>query len=264
MPESTAAARFTGKTALVTGGGGGFGRAICTLLASEGAHVAVVDINADAAAATVETVEAAAAKTEHAGSASAHVVDLTAADAVHELVSGIVASRGRLDIAVNNAGIGGAMVRLAEYPVETWRKVLDINLSSVFYRLRAELAAMSADGKGGSIINIASIMAEVAMPTIGPYVASKHAVYGLTKAAAVEYGQDGIRVNAVAPSFSRVGFTADSITDDADWEQMAGQHALGRSAEPDDVAGAVAYLASDASSFVTGDLLKVDGGFTAI
>lgn len=250
--------KFADKTALVTGGGGGFGRAISTTLAADGAHICVVDINAEAASATAKAV------TDAGGSASVHVCDLTDADAVQQLIDEVISAYGRLDIAVNNAGMGGAMVPLGEYPVETWHKVLDINLSSVFYCLRAELTAMSADGKGGSIINTASIMAEVAMPTIGPYVATKHAVNGLTKAAAVEYGPHGIRVNAVAPSFSRVGFTADSITDDAAWDAMAGQHALGRSARPEDIAGAVAWLASDASSFVTGDLIKVDGGFTAV
>ncbi|MGJ0184138.1 SDR family NAD(P)-dependent oxidoreductase [Corynebacterium glyciniphilum] len=255
MPEQL---EFAGQTALVTGGGGGFGRAISTTLAAGGAHICVVDINADAASATAKAV------TDAGWSASIHVCDLTDAEAVQQLIGDVVAAHGRLDIAVNNAGIGGAMVPLGEYPVETWHRVLDINLSSVFYCLRAELVAMSADGKGGSIINTASIMAEVAMPTIGPYVATKHAVNGLTKAAAVEYGPHGIRVNAVAPSFSRVGFTAESITDDSAWDAMAGQHALGRSANPQDIAGAVAWLASDASGFVTGDLIKVDGGFTAV
>lgn len=256
--------RFTGKTALVTGGGGGFGRAITTLLAAEGAHVAVIDINADSADATVAAATTAATESNSGGAATAHVCDLTDATAVTALIEGLVADHGRLDIAVNNAGMGGAMVPLGEYPLDTWHTILDVNLSSVFYCLRAELTAMAADGQGGSIINTASIMAEVAMPTIGPYVATKHAVLGLTKAAAVEYGKDGIRVNAVAPSFSRVGFTADSISDNAAWEQMAGQHALGRTADPSDIAGAVAYLASDDASFITGDLLKVDGGYTAV
>jgi NAD(P)-dependent dehydrogenase (short-subunit alcohol dehydrogenase family) len=139
--------------------------------------------------------------------------------------------------------------------------VLDVNLSSVFYCMRAELAAMVASGSGGAIVNTASIMSTIAMPTISAYVASKHAVLGLTRAAAVEYGSHGIRVNAVGPSFSRVGFTAASLDQDAQWEGMAAQHPLGRTAEPLDVAEAVAYLASDEASFVTGHLLNVDGGY---
>lgn len=237
---------------------GGFGRAISSRLAAEGAHVAVVDRAAESAAATVEQV------TRAGGSASTHVVDLTDAAAVAALVDEVVRDRGRLDIAVNNAGIGGDMVPLADYPVETWHEVLDTNLSSVFYCLRAELAAMVATGTGGSIVNTASIMSTVAMPTISAYVASKHAVLGLTRSAAVEYGAQGIRVNAVAPSFSRVGFTAEKISDDAQWEGMSAQHPLGRTAAPTDIAGAVAFLASDDSAFVTGHLLTVDGGFTSL
>ena len=247
--------RFEGKTALVTGGGGGFGRAISTVLALEGAHIAVVDLDEAAASAAAAEVVAAG------GSATAYAVDVTDVEGVAALVEAVVATHGRLDIAVNNAGIGGDMVPLAEYPIETWHRVLDVNLSSVFYCMRAELAAMAASG-GGSIVNTASIMSLVAMPTISAYVASKHAVLGLTRAAAAEYGAHGIRVNAVAPSFSRVGFTAEKIDDDAAWEGMAAQHPLGRTAAPADIAGAVAYLASDDAAFVTGHLLNVDGGYT--
>ncbi|MFV0433153.1 MAG: SDR family NAD(P)-dependent oxidoreductase [Leucobacter sp.] len=247
--------RFTDKTALVTGGGGGFGREISMLFAGEGAHVAVVDVNAEAAAATVDEVAAAG------GSARAHVVDLTDAAAVAALIDEIVADRHRLDIAVNNAGIGGAVTPMAEYPLDAWQRVLDINLSSVFYCMRAELAAMVASGTGGAIVNTASIMSTVAMPGISGYVASKHAVLGLTRAAAVEYGSHGIRVNAVGPSFSRVGFTAEALSEDAQWSGMAAQHPLGRTAVPLDVAEAVAYLSSDESSFVNGHLLNVDGGY---
>lgn len=247
--------RFENKTALVTGGGGGFGREISLLFGGEGAQVAVVDVNAGAAQETVDRVTAAG------GRADAYIVDLTDADAVAALIAEVVDVYGQLDIAVNNAGIGGAMAPLAEYPIDTWHQVLDINLSSVFYCMRAELAAMVAQGTGGAIINTASIMSTIAMPTISAYVASKHAVLGLTRAAAVEYGSHGIRVNAVGPSFSRVGFTAASLDDDAQWEGMAAQHPLGRTARPLDVAGAVAYLASDEAAFVTGHLLNVDGGY---
>lgn len=247
--------RFAHQTALITGGGGGFGREISLLLASEGAHVAVVDLNEAAARATVDEVRAAG------GSAQPYIVDLTDAAAVAALVDDVVAAQGRLDIAVNNAGMGGAMVPMAEYPIDTWQQVLDVNVSSVFYCMRAELAAMVDSGRGGAIINTASIMSTVAMPTISAYVTSKHAVHGLTKAAAVEYGGHGIRVNAVGPSFSRVGFTAATIEQDAQWADMAAQHALGRTAKPRDVAEAVAYLASAESAFITGHLLNVDGGF---
>ncbi|GAB91790.1 SDR family NAD(P)-dependent oxidoreductase [Gordonia rhizosphera] len=248
---------FDGMTALVTGAGGGFGRAISAELAAGGAYVAVVDRDAASGQQTVDEIAAAG------GSATLNVVDLTDPDAVANMVSDLVKDRGRLDVAVNNAGIGGDMVPLAEYPVDTWRHVMDVNLNSVFYCLRAELAAMVDLGARGSIINTASIMSTVAMPTISAYVAAKHGVLGLTRAAAVEYGPHGIRVNAVGPSFSRVGFTADKIDDDAQWEAMAAQHPLGRTASPRDVAGTMAFLASDAAAFTTGQLFLVDGGYTA-
>lgn len=247
--------RFEQKTALVTGGGGGFGRQISLRLAGEGAHVAVVDLNAAAAQETVDQVVASG------GSATPYTVDLTDAAAVSALIAAVVEDRGRLDVAVNNAGMGGPMAPMAEYPIDGWQQVIDVNLSSVFYCMRAELAAMVAAGTGGAIVNTASIMSTVAMPTISGYVASKHAVLGLTRAAAVEYGPHGIRVNAVGPSFSRVGFTAASLDQDAQWESMAAQHPLGRTAQPLDVADAVAYLASEEAAFVTGHLLNVDGGY---
>ncbi|MGV9711890.1 SDR family NAD(P)-dependent oxidoreductase [Gordonia sp. NPDC003424] len=248
---------LTTKAAMVTGGGGGFGRAISLKLAEAGAAIAVVDRDKDTAQATVDAVRGAG------GSAEVFAVDLTDAHAVHEMVRSVVTTFGGLDIAVNNAGIGGEMVPLADYPLEAWHQVIDVNLNSVFYCLRAELAVMAEAGRGGSIINTASIMSTVAMPTISAYVASKHAVLGLTRSAAVEYGPHGIRVNAVGPSFSRVGFTADKISDDDQWTAMAAQHPLGRTARPEDIADTVAYLASPASAFTTGQLLLVDGGYTA-
>ncbi|MEN0136150.1 MAG: glucose 1-dehydrogenase [Rhodococcus sp. (in: high G+C Gram-positive bacteria)] len=247
-------AHLAGKTALVTGGGGGFGRAISLRLASGGAAVAVVDRD------PVSGESTAAAVRDAGGAATFHHVDLTDPRAVADLVDTVVGEYGRLDIAVNNAGIGGEMVPLGHYPLDAWKQVIDVNLSSVFYCLQAELNAMTA---GGSIVNIASIMSTVAMPNISAYIASKHAVLGLTKAAAVEYGSQGIRINAVGPSFARVGFTADKIDDDSQWESMAAQHPLGRTATPDDIATAVAHLACESSSYVTGQLLLVDGGYTA-
>lgn len=248
---------LTGLTALVTGGGGGFGRAIGLRLAAAGAALAIVDRDKDAAQATVDAIRSGG------GTAEVFIVDLTDADAVHETVQSVEVTFGGLDIAVNNAGIGGEMTPLADYPLDAWRQVIDVNLNSVFYCLRAELEMMVSAGRGGSIINTASIMSTVAMPTISAYVASKHAVLGLTRAAAVEYGPQGIRVNAVGPSFSRVGFTADKIADDDQWAAMAAQHPLGRTASPTDIADTVAYLASPASAFTTGQLLLVDGGYTA-
>jgi NAD(P)-dependent dehydrogenase (short-subunit alcohol dehydrogenase family) len=248
------AQRFTGRVALVTGAGGGFGRAIASRFAEEGGTVAMLDINGDAAEA------AAAAIREGKGAATAYAVDLVDPDAVVDTVGRVLADHGRLDAAVNNAGIGGDMTLLADYPVATWRRVIDVNLSSVFYCLRAELPHMAAAG-GGVIVNMASILGTVAAPMVSAYVAAKHGVVGLTRAAALEYGGSGIRVNAVGPTFSRVGFAAETI-DDAQWAGLATQHPLGRTATAEDVAGVVTYLLSDDAAFVTGQLHLVDGGYT--
>ncbi|MFF0815567.1 SDR family NAD(P)-dependent oxidoreductase [Rhodococcus sp. NPDC003318] len=254
----TAADRFSGKTALVTGAGGGFGRAISARLAAGGAQVALLDRDRSAAEETARIIE------EDGGTATVFGVDLTDPDAVDDAVFGTVKAYGGLHICVNNAGIGGEMSLLADYPLEAWRQVVDVNLNSVFYCLQSQLRAMTSGAApaGGAIVNIASIMSTVAMANISAYVASKHAVLGLTRAAALEYGPSGIRVNAVGPSFSRVGFTAEKIDDDRQWEAMAAQHPLGRTATPQDVATAVTQLVSDEAAYITGQLHLVDGGYT--
>jgi NAD(P)-dependent dehydrogenase (short-subunit alcohol dehydrogenase family) len=248
--------RYASKAVLVTGAAGGLGSAICRRFASEGAHVAAMDIDAG-------RLETTCAQFRELGfDVRPFELDVTDASAFEQQVARVVEAFGQIDVAVNNAGMGGDMAPLADYPLALWERVMSVNVSSVFHGMRAQIPHMLKQGHG-AIVNIASIMGSVAMPSIAPYVASKHAVVGLTKGAALDYGRAGVRVNAVGPSFVRTGFTAASLPDDRTWETLADRHALGGTATPDDIAATVAYLGSDDARFVTGSLYLVDGGYTA-
>lgn len=248
--------RFSGKTVFITGAAGGLGRAMCIRLGQEGATVVAADIDQP-------RLDAVAGELGGMGIEIAPIhLDVSDASAFMEAMQTVVGRFGRLDVAVNNAGMGGDMAPLADYPLETWDKVMSINVSSVFYGMRAQIPQMLKQSSG-SIVNVASIMGSVAMPAIAPYVASKHAVVGLTKASALEYGKHGIRINAIGPSFVRTGFTAACLPDDRTWDALAGQHALAGTGTPEDIAAAVAFLASSDARFITGSLYVVDGGYTA-
>lgn len=259
MTSRAVPGRFAGRTGLVTGGSGAFGAAIARRFTAEGGTIAVLDVEKDSGETLVDELNAHAAD---GGSAIFRAVDVTDAETVREVVDDIVAATGRLDVAFNNAGIGGEMAPTADYPVETWRRVLAVNLDGVFHCMRAELPHMVAGG-GGAIVNTASVLGSVAMSAIPAYVASKHAVVGLTRAAALEYGPQGVRVNAVGPSFTRVGYTAEALQDDGVWADLVAQHPLGRTGEPEDVAALALHLASDDATFLTGQLVVVDGGYAA-
>jgi len=240
---------FAGKVAIVTGAGSGIGEACAALFVERGASVLVADRDI-AAAGRVATL---------IGSrALAHQVDVTDPQACIDMVAAALSAFGRLDIAVNNAGIGGPQAATADYPLDGWDAVIGINLRGVFYCLRAELAAMSA---GASIVNMASILGSVGLAQSVAYVAAKHGVVGMTKAAALEYARAGIRVNSVGP-----GFISTPLLNNLPPENLAGLerlHPIGRLGSAAEVAELVAFLASDRASNTTGAYYLTDGGYTA-
>ncbi|MCF1594611.1 SDR family NAD(P)-dependent oxidoreductase [Streptomyces muensis] len=246
---------LTGKVVLVTGASSGIGEAAARVFAQEGATVVVTARREDRLAALVGALR-------DKGAEAAHVVgDVRVAEDVARAVDFVVAEYGRLDAAFNNAGIGGDRTPLHLMTDDVYDTVMDTNVRGVFNCLRHEIAAMLATG-GGSIVNNSSVGGLVAIPTAAPYIASKHAVVGLTRAAADEYAKQGVRVNAIAPGTTRSEITLDWFGRNPGLQDLVNSLTpQGRTAEPEEIAQAAAWLLSDRCPFLTGTVMPVDGGF---
>ncbi|PXA77381.1 SDR family NAD(P)-dependent oxidoreductase [Auritidibacter sp. NML100628] len=246
---------FTGKTALITGGATGIGRATARVFGQQGANVVVADVASEAE----ETVDLIV---QDGGTATFVETDVTDSDSVKNAVATAVNTYGGLDVAFNNAGVSAPDASVPDMDEEAFDKVSAVNLKGVFLALKHEVGYMKDNG-GGAIVNTASIAGLIGNYNMSPYVASKHGVIGLTKATALEFADQNVRVNAVAPGLVATPMTQEWLDDPETRDKVIGDTPIGRAAEPEENGQVALYLASPLASFVTGTVLPVDGGQTA-
>ncbi|SDA94370.1 NAD(P)-dependent dehydrogenase, short-chain alcohol dehydrogenase family [Algoriphagus alkaliphilus] len=243
------------KVAIITGAASGIGKAAAILFAKEGAKVVVSDIQEELGKALVSEIKV-------SGGEAVFLKADTSIPAENEaLVTAAIKHFGKLDIAVNNAGIGGPLGMTADYPLDGWQKVIDINLSGVFYGMHFQIPALEKNG-GGVIVNIASILGMAGTRFSPAYVAAKHGVVGLTKATALEYAPKNIRVNSIGPGYILTPLLTNAL-DEVTLKQVEMLHPIGRLGTSEEVAELILWLASPKSSFVTGSYYPVDGGYLA-
>ncbi|MBI1742965.1 glucose 1-dehydrogenase [Candidatus Acetothermia bacterium] len=243
------------KVAIVTGAGSGIGREVAIKYAAEGANVVVADIDEKGGNETVSLIR------KNSGEATFIKSDSSKPSECQSLVEQTVKRYGGLQVACNNAGIGGPSAPTGEYPIDAWDKVISINLSGVFYGMRYQIPAM-LKSNGGTIVNMASILGQVGFRNSTAYVSAKHGVIGLTQNAALEYASNNIRVNAVGPGFIMTLLLTKNMSDEA-IKSLAGLHPIGRLGKPEEVAELVLWLSSSKASFVTGSYYTIDGGYLA-
>ena len=241
----------------MTGGASGLGRVSAIALAKEGAKIAVSDVMVSEGEATVQMI------TQAGGQAIFVKADVTKSSEVEALVQKTVQAFGRLDFALNNAGIDGVRARTADYPAEVWHQVIDVNLTGVFLCMKFELPLMIKQASG-VIINMSSVAGVTGFPGHAAYTASKHGVIGLTKTAAIDYAKAGIRVNAICPAYTRTPMLTRMLEQRPDLEtKLISRVPLRRLGTAEEIAQAAIYLFSDAAAFITGHSLVMDGGIVA-
>lgn len=245
------------KVAIVTGAASGIGKETALLFAANGVKVVVSDINEEDGQKVVEEIK-------NAGGEALFIKCDTSKPEEHEaMVQETIEKYGALHIAVNNAGVGGPSAPMGEYDIKAWQKVIDINLNGVFYGMRYQLPAMVKSGNG-SIINISSILGHVGFANSSAYVASKHAVVGMTKSAGWEYATKNVRVNAIGPGFIYTGLVNEETMGKEGIQILEQKHAPHRLGEGKEVAELCLFLASDKASFITASYYPVDGGYLAV